>query len=419
MKNKVPILLLTVLLVGSLVFGRGLSSADDDSVPNCDVTVSPGESIQDAIDVADPGVTICVEPGTYTEDLSITRSLELVGLKTEDGFFLDDRPVIEGISTVPAGQFPLARPNINIQANNVYIHGFTIKSPQVAADEYSSGIVLTGREIEIYDNMFYVGTGDVSQGIQTYRQDIAPEGLRDISGLQIYKNSFTNLGPATGVGAYEGIFINPQSDDIDLGDPADKIIIQKNRFFGKLIRAVTTQRSGTEIAKNRISTDWVSITGLESFPRGIQLSKAGEAPPLPAAESSGHRVVKNRIVHTGASTFYTGILVRDEVTDCVIKKNFVNGTANNGIELGLSNFNKVSKNSIKASGQDGLFVNGDGNFLEKNQIRDSGQYGLHLGIESEENLVEKNRVMGSGVLDIFDEGTDNLFVKNKCSSGCP
>jgi hypothetical protein len=89
--------------------------------------------------------------------LIIEKGLELVGLKDTDDNA--NRPVIKGIDTVPAADFPLAMPNIDIQADNVSIHGFIIESPEVAANEYSSGIVLTGRNIKIYDNHFVVATG--------------------------------------------------------------------------------------------------------------------------------------------------------------------------------------------------------------------------------------------------------------------
>jgi hypothetical protein len=367
--------------------------ADDLS---CDAVVSPGQSIQAAIDAADPGDRICVEPGTYTEDLSITKSLHLVGVPVFGPAGSYERPVIEGVATVPAASFPLAIPNIDIQANDVSIKRFVIQSPVVAADEYSSGIVLAGRNIEICKNHFLVGTGDVSQAIQTYRQTNAPPELRDVSGLRICKNRFTHLEPATGLGAYEGIFVNPQSDDVDLSTRASAVVIEKNRFSGNLIRAATTQRSATVVRKNRIKTEWMAPPALTTFPRGVQLSVAGEAPPLPGAPSTHHRVDKNRIYARGDAAFAVGILVRDGVAHT-----------------------SITKNSVRGASVYGISVDGAANDIEKNDVRDSGDVGIGLGTASEANSVVKNRITDSANLDLLDEGTDNRFSKNKCETSSP
>jgi parallel beta-helix repeat protein len=423
MKKKSISLMMMTSFLFFILFGFQLAMADDDPDPTCDFTVNPGESIQPIINGAAEGDVICVELGTYTEDLTITKGLELVGLKASDGSNEDDiRPTIEGVAIVDAGDFPLAKPNINIQADHVSIHGFIIKSPEVAANEYSSGIVLTGRNIQIYDNYFVVATGDVSQAIQTWRQNNAPENFRDISGLRIYKNRFTHLEPMPdppGLNAFEGIFINPQSDVIDFSDPASAVVIEKNRFSGALIRAITTQRSGTVISKNTIKTDWVPPAGLDTFPRGIQLSKAGEALPLPEADSADHQVLKNKIKDTGDADFYVGILVRDGVENSAIEKNKVTGALGVGIDLETSNGNSVEKNQIKFSGEDGLFVGGNDNKIIKNIIKNSGQYGIYLGPDSESNSLVKNKVKKSGEEDIFDEGDDNRFEKNICRTSDP
>jgi hypothetical protein len=156
----------------------------------------------------------------------------------------------------------LAVPNIDIQADGVSIHDFTIQHPVVAVDEYSSGIVLTGSDIEIYDNSFLVGAGDVSQGIQTWRDDNAPAGLRDISGLHIHDNTFSHLAPipVDGLG-YEGIFINHQSDAVGDCPDSNAVIIENNTFSGELIRAVTTERSCTFIQWNTMATDHGVVFG--------------------------------------------------------------------------------------------------------------------------------------------------------------
>ncbi|UCG07447.1 MAG: hypothetical protein JSV83_01975, partial [Desulfobacterales bacterium] len=104
MQNKLASLMMVTAFLFLMVCGLELAIADDDPIPDCNITVSPGESIQDAIDAAGEGDVICVELGTYMGDLSITQELELVGLKDTD----DDvnRPVIKGEQTVPGSSFP-------------------------------------------------------------------------------------------------------------------------------------------------------------------------------------------------------------------------------------------------------------------------------------------------------------------------
>jgi parallel beta-helix repeat protein len=470
---KKSIALMTLVALGLSLLAFGSMAVADDEYFFCDFTVSPGDLIQDAIDSASSGDTICVEPGTYTADLDIFKSIELLGIKgfsaeSYDGenstfHHQNNRPIIEGVATVPADQFPLAVPNIDIQADNVSIHGFVIQSPEVAEDEYSSGIVLTGKNISIYDNSFFVGTGDISQAIQTYRQTNAPEGLRDISGLHIYRNTFTHLSEATGFLAYEGIFINPQSEPIDTALASSAVVIEKNKFVGNLIRAVTTQRSATVIRKNWIMTAWIAPEPLSTFPRGIQLSQATAAGSLPEADSTHHRVTKNWINDRGGAPLYTGILVRDGVTDSAMTKNVVRGVIDDGISLGNGgahrviknsvrhcgadgldlggDSNTVLKNSIKYSGQDGIVIQGneniieknfvdvngrdgivileDNNTVEKNFVRQNDRYGIFLADTSADNLLEKNKMKDSGAFDLIDEGTDNIFEKNKCDSSDP
>lgn len=255
----------------------------------CDITVTCPDSIQDALDSASPGDTICVEgPGICIEDLVVEQAdLELV---------CKDDATIKGVQL--GGNFPEAFPNINILANGVSIHGCTIESPDSQPGMYASGIVLTGKNIEIYNNAFLVGTGDISQAIQTWKDDNAPEGLRDISGLKIYNNTFKNLDDVD-IGLYEGIFINSQSDE-----PKRKIEITGNVFSGHLIRAIATERSKTHIRRNTMTAD-KSAGDFAGFPRGIEL-RAGEK----------HIVNQNQIDPEGE--FKTGIVIAPAVIDSII-----------------------------------------------------------------------------------------------------
>jgi len=66
------------LALGLLAMGSGAQSQ-----PLCKVTVSPGESIQQAIDAAPSDAVICLAPGRWEENLVITKSLTLRGTGKE------------------------------------------------------------------------------------------------------------------------------------------------------------------------------------------------------------------------------------------------------------------------------------------------------------------------------------------------
>ncbi len=240
------------------------------------IVVAAGDSIQDAIDsVPDAGTAvIVVEADTYTEDLSIIN--KAITLLSDDG---PGSVTIVGVQKSLSSEFPLARPNIDIQADDVVIDGFVIESPALACGdaspppeaEYSSGIVLTGRNIEIMNNAFYVGTADGSQGIQTYQDDNAPVGLRDITGLDIHDNTFTDNGPCSGgtgtpLNAYEAIYLNTQSDTISL--IGDAVYIRNNTFDGLLFRALTTEREWVLFTGNTVSSSLGEVTD-EVYPAGV------------------------------------------------------------------------------------------------------------------------------------------------------
>jgi hypothetical protein len=394
-------------------------------------------TIQAAIDAANPGDKIMVKKGVYVEDLTIlTDNIELRGGGCKS--------VIEGIETSP-GPFPFAVPNIDIKANGVRITQFTIRSPDLSLlpDTYSSGMVLTGTNIEIDHNCFEAGTGDGSQAIQTWAGDNAPEGFRDISGLNIHHNYFTHREPATEFGtfdAYEAIFINGQSDPVD---PANPVVIHHNEFSGELWRAIAVERSHTVISHNKISTDY---SGPEAaISRAIELR-----PDFLAGSTSNHLVSYNKVENMGngkgkakgkgkggrkgLSVFNWGIRAREDlsgagyppgpVLDYVIMNNDVKGAVTCIETLGnISSFtsNVVKKNRVADCG-DGIYV-GDLTTVEGNHVEDSANYGLRV---ANDNDVLKNHINNSGDVDLRIEGTGNTFDKNEfdtCSSSpdglCP
>src|SRR3989344_9686976 len=127
-------------------------------------------TIQGAIDLANAGDAINVSAGIYNEDLIINSSkinLEIIGTNSS---------VIKGVSNVPIVSFPLAIPNIEILANGVKLHGFTIESPDYSVLTYSSGMLIGASDVEIYSNTFKTaaysnGNTSMSNAIQTWHKN--------------------------------------------------------------------------------------------------------------------------------------------------------------------------------------------------------------------------------------------------------
>jgi parallel beta-helix repeat protein len=207
---------------------------------------TPLLTIGKALEKAVAGDTIKVGDGTYTEDLSITKNnIELTRWDTAV-------VKIEGVQTTSSTLWPLAAPNIDVLGNGVKIHGLTIRSPVASAGYYSSGVVVGGNDVEIYDNTFETASAgsfdDVSQALQTYNDAANPTG-GDVDGLSIHDNTFTSY--AGGAAGYEAIYINHVTSGTS---PAGTVTIDDNDFGGTLVRAITTERSKTDITDNTIAS---------------------------------------------------------------------------------------------------------------------------------------------------------------------
>ena len=219
-------------------------------------------TIQEAIDDSSAGYTIIVYGGTYEKDLVIPATKTNLDIKSVAGA---SATTIRGVQNVPVGSWPLAMPNIAVNASGVKLHGFTIGSPAYAAGFYSSGIIIGAPNVQIFDNTFKVlagaNTAEISQGVQTWHKDAVSSV--DISGLSIRNNTFTHLND--GAAGYEAIYLN-----LDTGGGAAAIL--NNTFSGKLCRAITTERSNVAINNNSIITDLAP--GLPGGYQGINIGGA-------------------------------------------------------------------------------------------------------------------------------------------------
>lgn len=111
--------------VASGVFA-GVSTASD----HCDATVSDGESIQDAVDDAAPGTTICVEAGSYEEDVTVNV----------------DELTIEGPNAGVCGDDPTRGPEATIEgqvvlsADGTTLDGVDVSPPPAETNQEGEAV---------------------------------------------------------------------------------------------------------------------------------------------------------------------------------------------------------------------------------------------------------------------------------------
>lgn len=106
---------LLLFLVLGIALGTGGQVADE---PECTVTLQPGESIQEAIDAAEPGTVICLMVGEYLGNVRIDKSLTLRGLGEREEIQLveadNSAPVITITTEEGAARMEVALENISI-----------------------------------------------------------------------------------------------------------------------------------------------------------------------------------------------------------------------------------------------------------------------------------------------------------------
>jgi len=103
------VLALALLLMAAVVLSQ-TAFADPAEI---DVYPGPGTPLQDAIDAADPGDTIIVHEGTYTENVNVNKALTIRAATGEN-------VTVQALD--PYG------PVFGVSADNVTISGFTVRN---------------------------------------------------------------------------------------------------------------------------------------------------------------------------------------------------------------------------------------------------------------------------------------------------
>jgi nitrous oxidase accessory protein NosD len=327
------------------------------------VVVKPGESIQDAVDAADPGTTILVRRGTYAENVTITTDgITLRGLgativppaepaPNECSF---GEPAADGVCAV--GQFdfpdPDGPPVVTDPVSDVTISGFAI------AGFGANGILLLGAEDPVVsqnrlrDNTVYGLARFFSTGGRIVANEASGSELAGI---------YVGDSPAADVLILANDTFENGSFGFFFRDAANGRLVG-NRSHGNCVGAIVLN-TGPNIAG-----DW-RFTGNKISDNDGFCPGEGEDPPL-----SGIGVA----IAGGADNTLVGNIIRDNTPSGEVP--FSGGVV--VLDIGIPGANPPSGNTVKGNvilgNEPDIFWDGtgDGNVFRANLCETSVPDGL-------------------------------------------
>lgn len=383
----------------TLFLTTSLSIAQD-----CDTTVPTDFStIQEAIDAAGPGETICVEPGTYDEALDIG-----IG---KDGLTLVGDP--DDISTVVLDGTGLGTVNgITVNADNITIRGFDIRNygNQGIRAENVSGLTVGDNHLEGIDNSHtvdIVDSADVTiENVSIVINPDEAEWWAEAIRLESVDNVTVLNADIDGGFVGVNFACSPCTDTSEV--PTNGIV--QNSFIRNNVVDSPSGPLGIAILIAN-STD-AEIRGnlIEDSIRGVRVSFLG---------GTGINIVKNEIRNN--STF--GISVAADDSEVLIDDNNIVGNSvgiwndsNSSLEIVNSN---ISENSNVGEGGGGIFNIGgelvvDNTTIENNESAiGGGIYSSSGSITITRSLINGNKAsefgggifVGGGTLNILNPST--------------
>ncbi|MCU4753676.1 right-handed parallel beta-helix repeat-containing protein [Halobacteria archaeon AArc-curdl1] len=320
---------------------------------SCDVTVESGESIQSAIANATWGETVCVESGTYEEDLWIdTGGLTLVA--NGDVTLVPDDETWTGVY---------------VNSSAVTLEGFEIR-------DFTRGVHVASEtsNVEIRDN--HLTANDV--GVH----------LSEVTGTVIDGNTITANNE-------NGIVFNRFS-------PQEGVEITNNTIthneYSAIVAAASVGSngaSGTLVSGNTISNN----TGTTS------------SPAITFRRSSDTTVVDNDIQHDGQ----IAIDFREYSSDALIERNTVTNTSR-GIHLGDVSSIEIRDNDIEGLSASAIWMRDSSSIdIVDNRLDANGQGITSGGLDT--LLVENNTVSSEGSDLSLSSTTDATVRDNAFAHG--
>ena len=434
MRRTIPLLAtmaLTLLVASGLALAAGVGSADAQSS-----VVGPGESIQKAINAADPGDTIVVR-GVHREDVVISK--DGIKLRGEGDAVIEapakaDSPCSRAFgpeAICVLGDVNLDTFEVKKRVKDVSVTGFTIRGFQAETPEEAPAftIDLTGTRDATVTGNRTVGNGNggvivsLSINAKVADNDVIGNPKSDSAGILVDGSLNTKV-------------VNNVVKSYPEGEPAIDVLfestnttIEGNDFIGTGIGAKIIDSPGTKILSNDMSR--VGIIGTYVAGQKSQDAKvvgndiSGGAWGIYVSDTHGGSVVGNTVRDNCAGMFFEafkaepvggfevkGNTVKDNTRSCRAAQ-FDRNFSGIGIALLGASGMEVTGNHLSGnvpSGptliSGGVVVAVDPYFGGTTKPRNNTVTGNHFGRNKPDIFYDKS-------------GSGNRFVGNLCNSSVP
>ncbi len=404
MSDRIRVLstiILTVCIISTVFLSLSVIGEYEDSTqdPNQLVVIGPGSrssrtgethnvglgtkysSIQDAIDISNPGDTVRVYAGAYYENLVIDKPIILIGNGTSN-------TIIDG-----GGKGD----TLLITADWINIRGFTITNSGTKANE-DAGIELNNVQNCDINNNYLISNGQYGILLNSSDENVIAKNYissNENDGIHLTASNGNTITENSAVSNRAGISTVESSNNLLLNN-----VLSSNRWCGIYLLGSFNNKINNNKFNNNFDNKGIYIyrsnntiiTNNTMINNGILIEG-----PLPRHWDShtidDSNTVNSKPVHYWTNRDYgtvpegagqvilsscTGVKVQNQI----ISKVYI------GILLGFSNNNIITKNEVTLCYQSGISLqNSHGNYITDNKISNS-IVGIDLFGSNDNNIIE-------------------------------